>query len=164
MKRVREIREKEREIREGKRYDFHQWIKDFIIPADKRGWNWLLISGGDVRDKMQLDFSDLTRSRCKVVEIDSVPHTVIELRDRFIPVLERSKNLRGFYSILSHKIAEADLKRYHYDLWRAAHNLEAKVERLGELQRRDIRRTTETEREVFAHNTIRDAARHNRDF
>lgn len=164
MKRAAEIREKEREIQEGKRYDFHQWIKDFIIPADKRGWNWLLISGGDVRDKMQLDFSDLTRSRCKMVDVDGVPHTVIELRDRFIPVLEKAKNLRGFYSVLSHKIAEIDLKRYHYDLWRAAHNLEAKVKRLGELQRRDIRRMAETGREVFAHNTIRDAAKHNRDF
>lgn len=164
MKRAVEIREKEREIREGKKYDFRQWIKDFIIPADKRGWNWLLISGGDVRGRMRLDFSDLTRSRCKVVDVDGVPHTVLELRDRFIPILERAKNLRGFYSLLSHKIAEVDLKRYHYDLWRAAHNLEAKIERLGELQRRDIRRMTETERDVFARNTIREAAKHNRDF
>lgn len=164
MKREEEIREKEREIRKGKKYNFRQWMKDYIIPADKDGWNWLLISGGDVRDKIQLNFSDLTRNRCKAVEVDGVPHTVIELRDRFIPTLERAKNLRGFYSLLSHMISDVDLKRYHYDLWRAAHNLEAKVKRLGELQRRDIHRMTEAEREVFAHNTIREAAKHNRNF
>ena len=159
MKRAAEIREKERQIREEKQYDFHQWMKDYIVPADRRGWNWLLISGGDVRDKMQLGFSDLTRSRCRVVEVDGVPHTVIELRDRFIPVLGRAKNLRGFYSLLSHKIADADLKRYHYALWMAAHNLEAKVERLYELQRNIILKPTETEREVFTNNTVRTAAR-----
>lgn len=164
MRRNAEIQEKEREIRKSKRYDFRRWMRDFIIPANKPGWNYLLISGGDVRDKMQIGFSDLTKSRCKVVDIDGVPHTVLELRDRFLPLLERARDLRGFFSILSHKIAEVDLKRYHYDLWLAAHNLNAKVERLGELQTRNIRRQTETEREVFAHNSIRDAATHNRGF
>lgn len=109
---------------------------------------------------MQLDFSDLTRSRCRVVEIDGVPHTVIEIRDRFIPILERAKNLRGFYSLLSHKIADADLKKFHYDLWLNAHNLESKVKRLHDLQTRNIRRPNEVEWDVFSNTSLRTAARH----
>ena len=52
MKRAEEIREKMREIRKGKRYDFREWMRSYIIPADKKGWNWLIIAGGDVREKM----------------------------------------------------------------------------------------------------------------
>lgn len=160
MKRAVEIREKMQEIRQGKQYDFHKWIRDFIIPADKRGWNWLLLSGGDVRDKMQLGFSDLVRRRCKTVEVDGVMHTVVEIRDRFLTMFKRAKDLRGFYSLLSHKIADADLKQFHYDLWLNAHNLESKVKRLHDLQTRNIRRPNEAERDVFSNTSLRTAARH----
>lgn len=165
MKRSEEIREKMREVREGNRYNFRAWLKAFVIPAKKPGWRWILVSGGDVRGQMHLDHSPLTRRRCSVVEIDGVPHTVIEVRDRFLPVLERAKSLRTFFSLFTTQVLHGDdVKRFHYDLWLAAHNLEAKVKRLGELQRRDIRKPTEVEQEVFSHNSIRAAAMHNRNF
>ena len=160
MKRAEEIREKMREIRKGKRYDFREWMRSYIIPADKKGWNWLIIAGGDVREKMQMGFSELTMHRCKVVEIDTVPHTVLEIRDRFLTMFERARDLRGFYSLLSHKIADGDLRKFHYDLWLNAHNLESKVKRLHDLQTRNIRRPNETERDVFSNTSLRTAARH----
>lgn len=152
----------EREIRAMSRYNHHAWMRRNIVKADKRGWNWIVLSCGDVRDKMDLGFSNVTAHRTRFVEIDGVPHTVIEVRDRFLPILERAKGLREFYSMMCHMISAADIKRFFYDLWVAGNNIEAKARRATELTTGEPRRMTATEREVSSvfSEGLRAAARH----
>lgn len=160
MNRVAEIKEKERAIRKDRRYNFRNWLRDFIVPSNRDGWKYMIVSGGDVLGKLNHNHSPLTKKRCKVVNIDGVPHTVLEVRNRFIEALERAGDLRAFYrAISSIALDDNDIRTYHYDLWLAAHNLEARLERLRELQRRGSHPAVKPEGLKYTPNK-RDAARH----
>ena len=160
MRREDEIREKSREIRDGKRYDFHRWMDAFIIPSRHKNWSYIVLCGGDKTRELNVSFLAARNKRVYVEDIDGTPHTVVKVRNGLVESLARASNLRSFFRCLTNMVAEADIRRFHYDLWLAAHNLEAKVERLKEIQTRSTHRPTETEREVFSNNTIRAAARH----
>lgn len=162
--RIREIHEKEREINKCKKYDFRGWLRAFVIPSGKKGMNYLLVAGGDVRSRMNLGYSDLVKNKCSIVSIDGVPHTVITISDGFLALFKRARDFKAFYKLVTNYIADEDIRKFHYALWLAAHNMNAKISRLAELQKRSVRKPTETERAVFANTSVRASARHYNNF
>lgn len=167
MRRGREIRELEATIHSRKRYRYDLWCRDFILPADNPNWAFIVIAGGDERERLDPEFVATHGKRVKLLEVDGVPNTVVKVRSGLCDSLRRAGNLRAFYKCLTSVLSEADVKRYHHPLWIAAHNLEANIGRLRELQTRSFRPKDAVGREVdgiFAGNTVREAAKHYRNF
>lgn len=98
-----------------------------------------------------------------VVDIDGAPHTVLRVRRGLLDSLMRTKDFRKFFRFLANLIPPVDLKKFHYELWLAAHNLEANIRRLNELHDRTSPKKDGVAREVvgiFANNTVREGAKH----
>lgn len=161
-KRKNEIQELQAEIYRRKNYDYRGWCKGFIVQSPSPNWSYLLIAGGDKRAEVDAAFLSANSRRLKVVEVDGVPTTVVQIKNGLVEALKRSASLRTFYRCLTHIVAESDIKRWHYDLWLNAHNLEARIKRLQELQRPSAQKDG-IGREIegmFSNNNIREAAKH----
>ena len=160
MKRLRELRELERSIEKRKRFDPVEWCRSFCHPTENNRWFYIVISGGDVLDRLT---SATREKRVMVVDIDTVPHTVVKVKAGIVDSLRRAKNLRTFFRCLSTIVSAEDLRRYHGMLWVEANNLEANIRRVNELQKEPSAKKDGVSREVgviFANNSVRSAARH----
>ena len=160
MKRNEEIRELQCSIHDRKQFNPAKWCEGFCIPSASPNWYYIIISGGDVVDRVKCLCA---KRKLMVIDIDNVPHTVVKVRVGLVDALRRAKNLRSFYGCLSKIIAPEDLKTYHNGLWVAANNLNANIKRIQELQKRTSAPRDGIGREVcgiFSNNTVRDAAKH----
>ena len=164
MNRKCEIHELQHTIHSRKRYRFDIWCRDFILPSPHPNWEYMVIAGGNVLDRLDSGFLETHRKKLRVIEVDGIPLTVLKISRGLTTALKRAKNLRSFYRGITHIIPDGEMKKYYYDLWLAAHNLEANITRLRELQTNSVPARDEIGKGVDAalraDGTIRGAASH----
>lgn len=90
---------------------------------------YLIISGGDVVSKLIGRSPVVKEKLIKVIDIEGIPHTVLQCRPRFARTIQRSKNTGSCYGSLSQFLAENDIKNFFYEIWMKHHNLESIAKR-----------------------------------
>ena len=160
-RRVAEIKECEADISRMKGYRHDVWCRDYIERSEGTNWSYIIICGGDRVSELDEEFMREHGKRVMVREIEGMPHTVLKIRNGLVDALLRAKNLKTFHRCLTRVLPDRVLRRYHYDLWLAAHNLAARCARMMELQNRrsGSPRATETAMTVFGNTSIRAAAK-----
>ena len=160
----------ERKTRRMNRFDTEAFCRYRLYPSPEEGFKYLLISGGDVRGRMNLHHTKYLEKDVLFVQIEGVPHTVLKMSDRAVLFLKKAKTLRAFYNSFRSILAETDIRQYFYDIWVMGQNINAQIANQTELYRQNEARRngTSTKKDAVASqvkefsrsiDTVRKAAR-----
>lgn len=146
-------------------YDTGKWCWKHIVPSDRKGWSWFVISTGDVRNALTREHSLYLQKRldCKTVR-DSLC-TVVYMRDGDVAKWKRTGGARALRNCILTVLCEEDGRRFFPVLFSradATDEIRAKTMRRNEAGRKrnlHIRERDDVSWLFSSRSTIRGAAR-----
>ena len=131
----RQIQMERETFRMNRQFDVAAFCRARIYPSAEEGFKYLVIAGGDVRRRMNLQHTKFLEQNVLFVDIDGVPHTVMRMSDKAVWYLTKAKTLKGFYNSFRSILAESDIRQFFYELWVAGTNILAQLQRQTEFYR-----------------------------
>lgn len=99
-------------------FDKLRWRKERIIPTIPPGTYGLVISEGDVRGELDLDFSSQLAKNCKYKVLDNPKgYTILNISHEYVKSLIRAGGANGLKVVLSRVFSEKDGKRFFEEIW-----------------------------------------------
>lgn len=137
------------------------WNFKHIVPSNQKGWSWLVVAKGDVRESMDKSYSPYTTKRLETATLMGELHTVIRMRDGDIVKLKRAGGCSALRNCLLIIMSEQDGRRFFPTIFTRADSIDEikakKTRRMNNIH--DRRQFAHDIREAFSsRNSVRGAA------